>query len=216
MIFRLIKKRTVIVPTWQGGLLTLLLCAGLIAAVFASAYPFLAPEAPPKHGLLVVEGWIPDYALEEVLEIYQKGNYEKIISTGTPIELGSFLLQWESLAQMTTARLTEAGISSNRIVTAIGNDVQRDRTYAAACAMKKQLSACKITETNIHLISVGPHGRRSRLLYQKALGPDYQIGITCIKPQEYDPDRWWAYSNGVRSIISESIAYLYAKLIFHP
>ncbi|MCF7848199.1 MAG: YdcF family protein [Kiritimatiellales bacterium] len=216
MNFRLIRKRSVYTPTWLGGLLVLLLAAGTLWIVFTGLYPFLAQDAPPHEGLFVVEGWMPDYALDEALAIYRNGNYEKIVATGTPIETGSALLKWESLAQMTTARLIEMGVEPAEIVTAIGHDVLRDRTYASAMAMKESLVAAGIAQTNIHLISVGPHGRRSCLIYRKALGKNYRVGITCLETQSYAANRWWTSSNGVRSVISELIAWLYAKFLFHP
>ena len=76
--------------------------------------------------------------------------------------------------------------------------------------------AYNIDETNIHLITTGPHGRRSRLLFQKALGKDYHVGITCLEDSGYDPDHWYLYSQGVRKVLGEWIAYTYAKLFFHP
>lgn len=216
MKFSLFKKRTGWAPTWLGGLLTLLLVAGTTTALLLNLHPFLALNAPPNEGLFVIEGWLPDYAMDEALEIYRSGTYEKIVTTGTPFETGSILMKWKSYSQMTTARLIEMGIEPSNIVTAVGHDVRRDRTYASAMAMKEQLIAADITQTNIHLISMGPHGRRSRLIYRKALGKDYAVGITCLEDQSYEADRWWASSNGFRSVIDELIAYLYAKFLFNP
>jgi hypothetical protein len=46
--------------------------------------------------------------------------------------------------------------------------------------------------------------------------PETQIGIYSIRPHGYDPEQWWSSSAGVRTIIGETIAYLYARLIFNP
>ena len=62
----------------------------------------------------------------------------------------------------------------------------------------------------------GPHARRSRLLFQRALGPQTAVGIIAIQPRDYQPTRWWRYSSGVRNVTSEFIAYFYAKIIFRP
>ena len=66
----------------------------------------------------------------------------------------------------------------------------------------------------ITVLSVGPHSRRSRLLFQKAFGDSATIGVIAAPPQGYDSRRWWIYSEGVRTVISEAIAYGYARLIF--
>jgi hypothetical protein len=43
-----------------------------------------------------------------------------------------------------------------------------------------------------------------------------QVGIVALQPRDYDTTRWWVSSAGVRDIISEAVAYLYARLIFSP
>jgi hypothetical protein len=60
------------------------------------------------------------------------------------------------------------------------------------------------------------HARRTRLLFPKALGPDVEVGIIAVQTPDYDPKRWWRYSEGVRDVIGESIAYVYARFFFWP
>jgi len=216
MKFALIKTHTGRRLTLQGWLLATLLILAMVCGFLANLYPFLAPEAPPHKGLLVVEGWIHDFALDEAIHMYKAGDYSKIICTGVPIETGSYIQSFKSYPEMTAARLRKMGIPETEIITAIGEDTKKDRTYIAAIALREAFMAYNIGETNIHLVTTGPHGRRSRLLFKKALGKDYHIGITCLEDSGYDPDYWYAYSEGVRKVIGEWIAYTYAKLFFHP
>lgn len=164
----------------------------------------------------MIEGWIHDFALDEAVILYRAGNYSKIVCTGVPIETGSYIQAFKSYPEMTAARLHKMGIPDNEVITAIGDVAKKDRTYLSAVALREAFMAYNIDERNLHLITTGPHGRRSRLLFQKALGKDYRIGITCLEDAGYDPDHWYAYSQGVRHVISELIAYTYAKLFFHP
>ncbi|MEA2068342.1 MAG: ElyC/SanA/YdcF family protein [Verrucomicrobiota bacterium] len=203
-------------PTWLGWLLIAILLLGLLFGFITNIYGFLAPEKPPHEGVMVVEGWIHDFALDEAVTMYRSGNYSKIVCTGVPIETGSYIQQFKSYPEMTAARLRKMGIPGNEIITAIADEAKKDRTYLAAVALREAAMAYNIGETNIHLVTTGPHGRRSRLLFQKALGEDYNIGITCLEDSGYDPDYWYAYSQGVRKVISECIAYTYAKFLFHP
>jgi hypothetical protein len=39
--------------------------------------------------------------------------------------------------------------------------------------------------------------------------------ISATNP-DFDAKRWWHYSEGVREIIGENLAYIYAKFLFHP
>ena len=216
MKLALTKEHTGRRLTFLGWLVVVILIAAVFFGFVANLHPFLAPEAPPHKGLLVVEGWIHDFALDEAVRMYKTGDYSKIVCTGVPIETGSYIQAFKSYPEMTAARLRKLGIPENEIIIAIGEETNKDRTYVAATALREAFMAYNIEESNIHLVTTGPHGRRSRLLFQKALGNDYRVGITCLDDSGYDPDRWYAYSQGVRKVLGEWIAYTYAKLFFHP
>ncbi|NNJ71337.1 MAG: DUF218 domain-containing protein [Kiritimatiellales bacterium] len=212
----LTKVKPVRRPTWRGWLLIAMLLAGLLLVLFMNIYSFLAPEEPPYEGVMVVEGWIHDFALDEAAAMYRNGNYSHIACTGIPIEIGSYLIEFESLAHMTALRLRKLGIPKDDIIVAVADEQKKDRTYLSAVALREAFIGHNIQASKIHLVTTGPHGRRSRLLFQKALGKEYQVGITCLPDAGYEPEKWYAYSRGVRSVIEELIAYLYAKLFFHP
>jgi nickel-dependent lactate racemase len=117
---------------------------------------------------------------------------------------------------MTAARLEKMGIDPDEIVVTVADYEKKDRTYLAAVALRQAFMTYNIEETDLHLVTTGPHGRRSRMLFQKALGEDYNIGITCIDEYSYDKEDWYTCSQGVTSVLDELIAYTYAKFFFHP
>jgi len=94
--------------------------------------------------------------------------------------------------------------------------VQKDRTYAAALEVKKQLAEKGLFPASLDVVSLGSHSRRTWIIYQMVFSPETQIGIYSIRPHGYDPEQWWSSSAGVRTIIGETIAYLYSRLIFNP
>ena len=59
------------------------------------------------------------------------------------------------------------------------------------------------------------HKMRSFKFYV-VLGGDVDVGILAIENQEYDPHVWWKTNKGVRAVIGEGIAYLYARFFFWP
>ena len=71
------------------------------------------------------------------------------------------------------------------------------------------------TQVPIDVVSFGVHARRTWFLFEKAF-PSVDVGIIAIRPNSYDTSRWWLFSEGVRSVIAESVAYLYARFIFSP
>jgi hypothetical protein len=48
------------------------------------------------------------------------------------------------------------------------------------------------------------------------LGPGVKVGIISEPNPDYDAAHWWRSSAGVREVIDESIAYVYAKFFFWP
>jgi uncharacterized SAM-binding protein YcdF (DUF218 family) len=216
MKFKLRTERTRKRLTWQGRLLVFVISLGLFSFLFFNLYSFLAPDHAPKTGIMVVEGWIHDEALAEAVHLFEAGNYSMIACTGIPIETGSYLQEFGSYSEMTAARLRELGIPKSAILVCTADDFTKDRTYQSAVALRDALANAGISEKKLHLVTTGPHGRRSRMLFQKALGKDYKIGITCLPDNTYMPSKWFACSEGVRSVVGEAIAYIYAKLFFHP
>jgi len=43
-----------------------------------------------------------------------------------------------------------------------------------------------------------------------------EIGVIAVPDRDYDAKRWWSSSEGVRDVIDELVAYVYARLIFRP
>jgi len=66
------------------------------------------------------------------------------------------------------------------------------------------------------LVSMGPHARRSRLLFAKAFSPEVRVGIISLEERDFDPAHWWTSSQGFRTVVDELIAYSYARLLFRP
>ncbi|HLH55590.1 MAG TPA: ElyC/SanA/YdcF family protein [Verrucomicrobiae bacterium] len=210
----LLCRRSCPVPTLRGFVVFLVVFAIALVIGVRELHDFLAVNAPVEGGLLVVEGWTPDYGMKIVAEQFARDHYQKIYVTGGPIEYGSHLSQFKTYAQLGAATLVQLGMDSNVVQAVPAPKVKQDRTYAAAAALKKWFTAQGMNPDKIQLISDGPHSRRSRLLYEKALGRGVLVGVTAIPSEDYDEEHWWRYSGGVRNVIGEALAYLYARFIF--
>jgi hypothetical protein len=69
---------------------------------------------------------------------------------------------------------------------------------------------------SINVVTTTAHARRTRLLFEKALGAGVTVGIIAAPNPDYDPKHWWRSSDGFREVIGEGIAYVYARLFFYP
>lgn len=205
------RERWMLTP-WGWGV-AIAIVMTILGMVFGSLYPFLAAVEPlPEAEILVVEGWLPDYALEAALAQFDRGNYRQLVTTGLPLERGSYLVEYRDFATLAAATLAAVGADRDRLVAVPGPAVMKDRTYASAVALREWSIATGTQVRAIDLISLGPHTRRSWLLFQLALSEiDVSVGAIAVEPMDYDPQRWWQSSAGVRSVISEAIAYLYAR-----
>jgi len=215
-LWGLLRWRQCLVPTWQGWVLLLVGVAALGTLAVREVHPFLAVNDPVPGGYLVVEGWAPDYALEEALAEFHRNHYEKVFTTGGPLLWGATLSEHKTYAELAAATLVKLGLNTNLVQAVPSGLVIQDRTYSSAVNLRKWFDSHHLAVSRVHLMTEGPHARRSRLLFQKALGREVKVGITAIPLRDYDPQHWWRSSAGVRAVIDESTAYLYARLFFHP
>ena len=200
----------------RARLIGLVSCIGAAFAAVHFAYPFLAVTKRSNAEYLVVESWIPRYALQESVALYEKGGYRKVFTSGCPKadDLGGAVKVSSAEAAMTVMERFGLNHDSG---TAVSCWVERkDRTYNSALAVKEWFQKNGIAVEAIDVVTLGPHARRSRLLYQKAFGGKVKVGIIAVEDRSYDPAHWWRSSEGVRDIVGEGVAYVYARIFFHP
>jgi hypothetical protein len=186
----------------------------LFVAVARQLCAFLSPNQSVPGGVLVVEGWVPAYAAKATLEEFRRHPYLGIYATGEPMEEGNPYIGYHDYAEFTAERLKLAGAPADQIHTVPAPFVGKDRTYTTAEVLKKRLESEGVSTAKVNLVTLGPHARRSRLLYERAFGPGSQIGIISIPDQEFDAAHWWRSSSGFRTVVSEAIAFLYARFVF--
>lgn len=89
--------------------------------------------------------------------------------------------------------------------------VQRDRTYSSAAALRNWWLQRGDRSVVFNVVTTSAHARRTRLLFEKAFGPEAKIGIIAVPDERFDGTRWWGSSQGVRTVTEELIGYLYAR-----
>jgi uncharacterized SAM-binding protein YcdF (DUF218 family) len=206
---RLIKRQEVWTLTLQGWVSGFASAAILLFFTIAHLHPFLAVTSPIKADALVVEGWLTDEALKQAFTEISTGSYKQIFTTGGPVERGSYLLEYKNFAEIAAVTLKKLGVQEDKLVVVPTPKVVKDRTYASAEAFRQWVSNSNYHLESINLFTNNAHARRSWLIYQQVLAP-IKVGVIAAKPSNYDPKKWWVSSEGVRTVISEAIAYLYA------
>lgn len=210
----LVRHKDCLVLTWRGWLLLVLSLAALSVVTVRELHPFLAVIEPVESGLLVVEGWVSDITMEAAIAEFRLHHYEKVCVTGGPIDHSAWLNYYKTYAEEGAAALLKQGLNANEVQAVPSEWVRRDRTYAEAAALSKWIRDSGMVFTTVHLITEGAHARRSRLLFQRALGSSVTVGVTSVPSNDYDPEHWWQSSAGVREVVGETLAYGYARFLF--
>jgi uncharacterized protein len=217
MNYELIRKKEKYSLTFLGKLLLLTIIVFIIYLGIKNIYPFLSITDTVKTDVLVVEGWLPDFALKQAVEEYNSGNYKTLIVTGMPIQKGSFLTKFKTYAEVSALTMKKFGVNAGKIIkTPTPLNVLRDRTFASAFEVRNYLTETNSPITSFNIFSMACHARRSRLLFEEAFPDYFNIGIIASKDITYNSKQWWTSSKGVRTLISEAISYLYAWLFFNP
>ncbi|MFN6571819.1 ElyC/SanA/YdcF family protein [Dendronalium sp. ChiSLP03b] len=211
---RLIKRQELWTLTAQGWVLFLSTFTASMFFVIAHLYPFLAVTSPIKAAdILVVDGWISDYALEQAADEFKRGSYRQLITLGVTVDNGYYLAEYKNFAEIGAATLKKLGVAKEKIIAIPTPNVVKNRTNASVVALLQWITESNSTIDSINLFTTDAHARRSWLIYQKILSPKIKVGVISAEPPYYDPKKWWNSSEGVRIIISETIAYIYALFV---
>jgi uncharacterized SAM-binding protein YcdF (DUF218 family) len=201
----------------RGWLLIALLAVALTVTALLNVYPFLSVTHRVDTNMLVVEGWVHDYAIQGGIDEYGAGSYQRIFVTGGPVTgSGVYTSDYGTSAHVGESRLKALGMPAESIQAVPSRVIDRDRTYYSALALRDWFHQQAIEVHAINIVTENVHARRTRLLFAEAFGPKVAIGIIAVPDPDYEPKRWWRYSEGVKDVLSESIAYIYAKFFFYP
>ncbi|MBN8473741.1 YdcF family protein [Sulfuritalea sp.] len=213
----LFQRRQIWLPSAFGWLVLIAFAGAAALLAGFRAYPFLAPNDPvPGARLLVVEGWLASGEFDQAVEAYRKGRYDRVVTTGGPIDRFPELLGASNYADFAARYLKSQGLSGSEVIPVPTPASALDRTYQSAAALRDWADKPGSGIVSLDVFSSGTHARRSRALYRMAFGPTIDIGVLAARPTEYDPEQWWQTSAGAKAVVGESIALIWTTCCFHP
>src|SRR5689334_7623093 len=107
----LLCRRPAWVLTWRGRLLLLVVAIALVLFTAIKIPFFLSLNAPISAEGLVVEGWVPDYALVAAIAEFKRLPYGRVYVTGGPLEMGAPLSEYKTYAELSAATLIRLGLN---------------------------------------------------------------------------------------------------------
>src|SRR5687768_10812644 len=100
--------------TWRGWLLFLLVICSAAVGILLALHPFLAITDRQETDILVVEGWIHDYAIHAAVAEFKAHGYQRVFSTGGPVSgSGGYTNDFNTSASVGADRLKAFGLPEN-------------------------------------------------------------------------------------------------------
>ncbi len=212
MNLRLFRKRQVWVPTLPGMGLILLVAFAAPAVWLLWGEGFLSDSDPIQADLLVVEGWIVPEALPDAVREFRLNEYAGIITTGGLTGSDWSEERWNH-AERARDRLIGLGLDEDLVHAASSADSIDDRTFVSATTAKRLIESKFPSTRAINVFTQGTHGRRSQMVFQKAMGPEVDVGVIVWLDPSFERYSWWRSSRRAKDFIQESFGYFY-ELIF--
>jgi hypothetical protein len=213
----LFRRRAVWLPTLPVALAIVALTIALAVWAGRHAYPLLAPWAPaPGARTLVVEGWLSRAELQEARALRRSGRYERVLTTGGPIEPEQDAGGWGSFAARGAAILREDADSAVPVIALPAPRTLQERTYLSALKVRDWAGQAGVRLDAVDVYTLGVHARRSRQVYRLALGDAVAVGVLAVPPADHDGPRWWTSSAGAKTTLGEIVSLAWTSCCFWP
>jgi hypothetical protein len=113
--------------------------AALVACylLFINAYRFLAITRGGNSDMLVIKGWVHDYAITAGAEEFQTGAYHHLFATGGPVTgQRGYLNDYNAPPSVDAELLKKPAYRPNRCKLFPSHVIGHDRTYSSAVALQ--------------------------------------------------------------------------------
>jgi uncharacterized SAM-binding protein YcdF (DUF218 family) len=210
---RLVQSRTVCCPTWLGLFCVIVLMLIPVAWWCRCGESFLSLTSRLPAEILVVEGWIGHDGVRAAAKEFEQGGYQYVVATGGLSTNKGWEQSGWSYAEGAEGELIRSGVAQDRIIVAHAGHAENQRTYESAVAVRRALQSRGFHPKSINVFTLGPHARRSRLVFAKVYQPGTQVGVIGWVPTSDRNVPWWRSSDRARELLAETAGYVYEVLL---
>jgi hypothetical protein len=173
---------------------------------------FLSLTRRQPAEILVVEGWIGIEGMRAAAAEFKMDGAAGIVTTG-----GLSNERWSekrySYAEMSRYELIRAGVPPDKVIAAPAVEVEAQRTFQMAAAAWRTVQAKGPPPAAINVFTIGPHARRSRLVFAKVFQPGIKVGVISWRPPLYQTVPWWRSSERASDLLKETVGFLYEAML---
>jgi hypothetical protein len=211
MEFRLVKRRSVPIPTLFGSIVFAGVASSLFAAWWFKGESFLSDTDRQPPEVLVVEGWIGPFGVRSAFDEFESHGYKYVVATGGMSDQIWNDKRW-SYALEGEKQLLRLGVPRSQLIVAVPIETENQRTYQSAVAVLKALQVANLHPRYVNVFTMGVHARRSRLVFAKVLGSQCKVGVISWLPSLYLHENWRSSSEHAVDFLKESVGYLFELL----
>lgn len=154
--------------------------------------------------------YIKEIIIDETIRIpYQ---YNSVYDIGFLDNKDRIVNDYESVAEFARIRLNLLGIDTSKVVAMPARRKRINRTLSSVLAVRDWLDLLNKSLSNINIITLGIHSRRTYMTYKSILDKSCTVGIIAI-PNSSIPD---SEKPGNKKILLETIQLLYYWIILLP
>lgn len=209
---RVFRHYTILGPTRLGFSLAAAIMLIFFTSWFVYGERFLSLTDRLPADVLVVEGWIGRNGIQAAVSEFKHGGYRYLVTTG-----GLTSGVWEdkptSYAEMAARECVQLGAPKESIIIATAETTERHRTFESAVAVWRTLRDAGINTTALNVFTLGPHARRSALVFGKVNSGSTKVGVIGWLPKDYKEEPWWRSSDRSRELIDETVGYFYELIL---
>jgi uncharacterized SAM-binding protein YcdF (DUF218 family) len=203
---RLLRRRTVWCPTLLGLFCTISLLAAPVVWWCISGESFLSSTRRLPAEILVVEGWIGSDGVRAAATEFGQRGYKYVVAAGGVATARGWGQAGWSYAEGADHELIRSGVPEERIIFAPSRRTETQRTYESAVAVSRAFEARGVHPKALNVFTLGPHVRRSCLVFAKVLGPGTEVGGVSWTPSDLP---WWRSSDRAKDLLTETAGYVY-------
>lgn len=176
--------------------------------IFGESFFSLTRRLPAE--VLVVEGWIGNDGVRAAAAEFAGGGYRYMVVTGGRPRDGH---DRSSYAELAAQELIRLGVPDDIIIVAPTGETEHERSFKSAASTWRALQQRGIHPAAINVLTLGPHARRSRLVYEKVYAPVTQVGAIAWAPAYYYVEPWWRSGGRAKCFLKEIVGYPFEVLL---
>ena len=173
---------------------------------------FFSLTRPLPADALIVEGWIGSDGIRAAADEFRHGGYRYVVATGG---LTGYLFNNDRLnyAEMAKEELVQSGVPGSRIIVSSFGEIEHERTFKSATSSWHSIHRAGVRPAAINVFTLGPHARRSQLVYEKVYAPEVRVGVIAFVPAGYHSEPWWLSNARTKCLLKETVGYPYELLL---